>query len=76
MSKEDFDPHFDLSPLRIAMEHMIYRQEMKLDTAALWFVLYAVGLVRDHMGEDRMRAILAQAVQELEKPGSEQTLEH
>lgn len=76
MGEAEFNPHFDLSPLRIAMEHMIYRQGMKFDQAALWFVLYAVGLVRDNMGEDRMRAILAQAIGELEKPAGDATIEH
>lgn len=67
---DDFDPNFDLSPLRIAMEHMIYRQEMQLDAAALWFVLYSMGLVRDNLGEERMREILGQAITELEKDGA------
>jgi hypothetical protein len=64
---DDYNPHFDLSPLRIAMEHMIYRQEMTLDAATLWFILYSAGLLRDNMGIERMREILQQAINELEK---------
>lgn len=67
MADDDFDPEFDLAPLRIAMEHMIYRQGMKLDAATLWFILYSAGLLRDHMGMARVRQILDQAIEELEK---------
>ena len=73
---ENFDPNFDLSPLRIAMEHMIYRQEIELDHAALFFVLFSLGMVRDNLGEERMREILAQAITELEKGGVEDLTEH
>ena len=64
---DDHDPHFDLSPLRIAMEHMIYRQGMALDAATLWFILYSAGLVRDNMGRERMEQIIEQAMEELQK---------
>jgi len=56
----------DFSPLRIAMEHMIYRQGMTLDEATLFFILYSGGLVRDNLGKERMHQIFAQALEELE----------
>lgn len=73
---ENFDPNFDLSPLPIAMEHMIYRQGMELDQAALFFVLFSLGMVRDNLGEERMREILAQAITELENGSAEDQTEH
>lgn len=65
--EDDHDPHMDLAPLRIAMEHMIYRQQMELDRAALLFVLYALGLVQDNLGTQRMQSIIDQARDELSR---------
>ncbi len=64
---DEHDPHCDFSPLRIAMEHMIYRQEMTLDQATLFFVLYSAGLVKDNFGIQRVKDIFQQAMEELEK---------
>jgi hypothetical protein len=70
--QELFRKHeFDGSPIRIAMEHLLSHQRIKLEQAAVFFSVYALMLVFHNEGPDRAKALLGTARRELRRMETE-----
>ncbi|MEC3949279.1 hypothetical protein [Sphingobium sp. HWE2-09] len=59
------DTHTDLSPLRIAMEHLLSHQQMPLDKAAACMASYAAMLTYEHQGLQSARAVIHAAMEQV-----------
>lgn len=65
MADIDATPETDLSPLRIAMEHLLSHQGMALEQAAACMAAYAAMLTYDRLGLVKARAVIHTAMVEV-----------